>query len=80
MSASRMPTLAPCRAQASARFAATVDLPTPPLPEATATMFRTPASGESCRCTACAVIFGTEFDVDVRGPTAGCDMRRRGRA
>ena len=48
--------MAPCAAQASARFAAVVDLPTPPLPEATATMFLTLAKGLSVRCTACAVI------------------------
>src|SRR5699024_7726899 len=39
MSASSMPTAAPSAASASARLAATVDLPTPPLPEATAMMF-----------------------------------------
>ena len=42
MSASRMPTLAPSFASASARLTAVVDLPTPPLPDAIATMFLTP--------------------------------------
>lgn len=41
-SASKMPTLAPIWASVYARFTATVDLPTPPLQEATATMWRTP--------------------------------------
>src|SRR2546430_7817782 len=52
MSASRTPTRAPWAAQASARFTATVDLPTPPLPEATATMLRISPSGFRLRCTA----------------------------
>ena len=38
MSASSSPTLSPNRASATARFAATVDLPTPPLPLPTAMM------------------------------------------
>ena len=40
----------PSRASATARLAATVDLPTPPLPEATATMRFTPgtAAGPAC--------------------------------
>ena len=38
MSASRRPVALPSRASATARLAATVDLPTPPLPEATAMM------------------------------------------
>ena len=41
MSASRMPTLAPDWLRATARLTANVDLPTPPLPEATATRFFT---------------------------------------
>src|SRR5687767_6438231 len=44
MSASRMPTLAPSAASANARFTETVDLPTPPLPEATAIRFLTPVT------------------------------------
>jgi hypothetical protein len=41
MSASSSPTVSPFLAIAAARFAATIDLPTPPLPELTATMCRT---------------------------------------
>ncbi len=44
ISASMMPTRAFCLASESARFTVTVDLPTPPLPEATAMMFLTPGS------------------------------------
>ena len=53
-SASSRPTRAPSAARASARFTAVVDLPTPPLPEATARMFFTPGSGVSSFCTWCA--------------------------
>ncbi len=42
MSASKSPTVAPSRARLTARLTATVVLPTPPLPEATAIVFRTP--------------------------------------
>ena len=56
MSASRMPTLAPSAASASARLTAVVLLPTPPLPEATATMFFTFGINCTPRCTACAMI------------------------
>ncbi|MND09185.1 hypothetical protein D3C83_323160 [compost metagenome] len=42
MSASSNPTWAPSAASASARFTAVVDLPTPPLPDATAITFLTP--------------------------------------
>src|SRR5512137_203341 len=42
MSASRTPTAAPLRASARARLMVTVDLPTPPLPAPTRTMFFTP--------------------------------------
>src|SRR6266850_36910 len=45
MSPSRMPTRPPQRASASARFTATVVLPTPPLPAPTAMMFFTPGGG-----------------------------------
>ena len=41
-SASSRPTRRPCCANAQARFAATVDFPTPPLPEAIATIRSTP--------------------------------------
>src|SRR5260370_11142943 len=44
MSASSTPTERPFALRASARLAATVDLPTPPLPEATATIARTPGA------------------------------------
>src|SRR5262245_27401139 len=43
MSASMRPTRWPCICRARARFAATVDLPTPPLPLAMAMMWRTPS-------------------------------------
>src|SRR5215208_2243258 len=39
-----IPTDAPVRASAAARLVLTVDLPTPPLPAATAMMFLTPGS------------------------------------
>src|SRR5436305_470563 len=42
MSASSTPTLRPRSRRPSARLIAVVDLPTPPLPEATATMAATP--------------------------------------
>ena len=44
MSASRRPVLMPFAARPSARFTAVVDLPTPPLPEATAMMCFTPGT------------------------------------
>ncbi len=50
-----MPTEAPSAASASARLAAVVLLPTPPLPDATAMMFFTPGSSGTPRCTACAI-------------------------
>ena len=43
ISASINPTLAPCLARATAKLLATVDLPTPPLPDAMAIIFLTPA-------------------------------------
>ena len=52
MSASSTPTLRPIALSASARLAATVDLPTPPLPEATAMIAPTP--GTAPRRDACA--------------------------
>ena len=49
MSASSSPTLSPLCASATARFTATVDLPTPPLPEATAiTAFTSGSRGAAC--------------------------------
>src|SRR5262249_29952656 len=55
MSPSMRPTRWPCRRRASARLAATVDLPTPPLPLATATTRATSGSvifwgGPPCGC------------------------------
>src|SRR6476659_7240525 len=44
MSASSTPTRSPLARSPSARLAATVDLPTPPLPEATATIAPTPGA------------------------------------
>src|ERR1700680_3117620 len=44
MSASSTPTFSPFAFNARARLAATVDLPTPPLPEATATIAPTPGA------------------------------------
>src|SRR5215213_3234759 len=49
MSASIRPTRWPCIWRARARLAATVDFPTPPLPLATAMMWRTPSrAGFDC--------------------------------
>ena len=45
MSASSRPTFAPSALRASAKFTATVDLPTPPLPEATAIKLCAPGNG-----------------------------------
>src|SRR6516165_6863384 len=44
MSASRMPTLSPTSRSPRARLTAVVDLPTPPLPEATAMIASTPGT------------------------------------
>src|SRR6516164_8015926 len=44
MSASRTPTRNPLACKPNARLAATVDLPTPPLPDATATIAPTPGA------------------------------------
>src|SRR6478609_2814553 len=41
-----MPVLRPSAAKASARLTATVDLPTPPFPDPTTTMWRTPGTAE----------------------------------
>jgi hypothetical protein len=49
MSASTIPTLYPAFAKPPAKFAVTVDFPTPPFPEAIATMFLT--SGKILRLT-----------------------------
>ena len=57
MSASSKPTLAPSAASASAKLTAVVLLPTPPLPEATATMFLTWGNKATPRWAAWATIF-----------------------
>ena len=49
MSASRMPVLSPMACRPSARLTAVVDLPTPPLPDATAIMCLMPATWMMCR-------------------------------
>src|SRR5436305_15136547 len=48
MSASSTPTLRPLALKPSARLTAVVDLPTPPLPEATATIVPTPGTTPRC--------------------------------
>ena len=80
MSASRMPTEAPSAASASARLTAVVLLPTPPLPDATATMFFTFASSCTPRCTACGTIFDVMLTLTLPTPSteraASISMRR----
>ncbi|MNL66380.1 hypothetical protein D3C87_1908350 [compost metagenome] len=49
--------MAPSADKASARFTAVVDLPTPPLPDATAIMLRTFGRGFKPFCTAWAATF-----------------------
>ncbi|MDR8834884.1 hypothetical protein FEQ02_05970 [Burkholderia pseudomultivorans] len=63
-----MPTDAPSAASASARFTAVVLLPTPPLPDATATMFFTFGSSFTPRCTVCATISCDTFTRASRTP------------
>ena len=76
-----MPTLAPSAASASARLTAVVLLPTPPLPEATATMFLTLGRSGTPRCTAWATT--RELTVTLTLPTpatlraASISRRRR---
>src|SRR4051794_41566328 len=48
MSASSTPTRSPIAARPSARLAAVVDLPTPPLPDATAMIAFTPGTSGCC--------------------------------
>src|SRR6202007_3088773 len=50
MSASRIPTLSPRSRKPKARLAAVVDLPTPPLPDATAMIEPTPGTSGFCAC------------------------------
>ena len=81
MSASSMPTDAPSAASASARFTAVVDLPTPPLPEATAMMFLIPGTSFTPRCTACATTFEDTFTATLAAParfSASITWRRIG--
>ncbi len=68
MSASSMPTAAPSAARARARLTAVVLLPTPPLPEATATMFLMPGTSFTPRCTACETIFECTFTLACATP------------
>ena len=63
-----MPTVAPSAASASARLTAVVLLPTPPLPDATATMFFTFGSSCTPRCTACGTIFETTLTLTLATP------------
>ena len=63
-----MPTLAPSAASASARLTAVVLLPTPPLPDATATMFLMFGSSCTPRCTACGTIFVTTLALTLATP------------
>ena len=78
MSASSTPTRAPSAASASARLAAVVDLPTPPLPLATATMFLTPGISLTPRWTACDVVFCETLTLTRATPgsfaSASCDQ------
>ena len=76
-----MPTLAPSAASASARLTAVVLLPTPPLPEATATMFFTLGSNCTPRCTACGMTFVARLALTFSTPdtlraAAISDLRR----
>ena len=56
MSPSTIPTRLPRRASATARFTATVVLPTPPFPAPTAMTFFTPGTGACCDAGLCAVL------------------------
>src|SRR5215471_16607860 len=73
MSASSSPTRAPDRCSAAARLTATVDLPTPPLPLATAIVCFTPGSiSDGCRMKpgrTLAVIFTATADTPSSAPT-----------
>ena len=61
--------MAPSAARASARLTAVVDLPTPPLPLATATMFLTPGISLTPFCTACVTTF--EYTLALMLPMPG---------
>jgi hypothetical protein len=71
MSASSKPTDAPSAASASARLTATVDLPTPPFPDATEMMLRTPGTSCTPPCTECATTF--QLTCALTCPTPGND-------
>ena len=72
ISASSSPTLRPCRAKATARFEATVDLPTPPLPLAIARIRSTPDTrcGPPCCGVGCWPIFKLGAAGFAAGPCA----------
>lgn len=70
MSASRTPTRAPSCARARARFAETVDLPTPPLPEETAIRFFTPGMTRCVPWTLWAMMFCRTSAVTRSTPSA----------
>src|SRR2546427_11156868 len=77
MSASSSPTLAPVTRSAQARLTATVDLPTPPFPEATAVTCLTPGSSWSGRFPlkaerTLAVIFKSTAVTPGRSATSFC--------
>ena len=81
MSASRSPTLAPLFASDAARFAATVDFPTPPFPLPTAMMFFTPlmrpVSGAGGRLTSAVMFTRTSLTPGTLESTAWRDCSRR---
>ena len=67
MSASMRPTLLPMRARAMARLTATVVLPTPPLPEPTATILQVQKTVD---------IHGAETELAARGRHDPCVLPR----
>ena len=74
-SASSSPTRQPSSAIATARLAATVDLPTPPLPEATATIWRTPATLSGARRGAARPAGACEWPAAGGAPGARSEVR-----
>ncbi len=64
MSASNTPTRAPPAANASAKLAVVVDLPTHPLPDATAITFLTP--GRPFDFAAAGILISTLFTIAVK--------------
>ena len=69
-----MPTVAPSADSASARLIAVVDLPTPPLPEATASTFLMFSIGLRFFCTECAWI-AQPTSTSMRAPPSSCARR-----